>query len=265
MKYVIEYDRTDPASIEAYAQRLIGKTFRQVCEEDDNTFPMVIRETTEYGASTVAETKRNKGNLGQIIEEKFFHYSCNSDSRPDFAEAGVELKVTPYKENKNGTISAKERLILTMIDYFAVVNEEFETSHFWTKSKLLLLIYYLYKPEIKQNLDYKIGYSKLFSPPEQDIKIIRHDYEVIVSKIKAGKAHELSEGDTLYLGAAPKASTAKIRRKQPYSDILAKPRAFAFKNSYMTYVLNTYIVSGKQTYEAIIVDKAQDSFEDYVV
>ena len=67
------------------------------------------------------------------------------------------------------------------------------------------------------------------------------------------------------MGAAPKAATSKDRRRQPFSDILAKPRAFAFKSSYMTYVLNTYIVPGKQTYEPIIVDTAQDSFEDYVV
>ena len=38
------------------------------------------------------------------------------------------------------------------------------------------------------------------------------------------------EGDTMYLGAATKASTSKDRRKQPYSDELAKPRAFSFKN-----------------------------------
>lgn len=175
------------------------------------------------------------------------------------------MKVTPYKKNKNGTLSAKERLILTMIDYFTVVNENFEESHVWNKSRLILLVYYLYQQDIKQNLDYKIGYTRLFTPPEQDIKIIKHDYEIIVEKIKNGKAHELSEGDTLYLGAAPKASTSKDRRKQPFSDIPAKPRAFAFKNSYMTYVLNTYIVPGKQTYEPIIVGEAQDSFEDYVV
>lgn len=49
----------------------------------------------------------------------------------------------------------------------------------------------------------------------------------------------------MYLGAAPKAATSKDRRKQPFSSELAKPRAFAFKNSYMTYVLNNYIVPGK--------------------
>lgn len=265
MENINEYDKRNPASIETYARKLIGKTFRQVCDEDEGTFVINTKTGVDYGTVEVSQVKRNKGNLGQLIEEKFFHYLCNSDSRPDFSEAGVELKVTPYKRNKNGTLSAKERLILTMIDYFSVVNEKFEESHLWNKSRLILLIYYLYQQDIKQNLDYKIGYTRLFTPPEQDVKIIKHDYEVIVEKIKEGKAHELSEGDTLYLGAAPKAATSKDRRRQPFSDILAKPRAFAFKSSYMTYVLNTYIVPGKQTYEPIIVDTAQDSFEDYVV
>lgn len=256
------YDRSDPSSIEAYAQRLIGKSFRQVMEDDYNS----IREDASiYNGADVAEVKRNKGNLGQIIEECFFHYSCNSEARADFPEAGVELKVTPYKINSNGSLSAKERLILTMIDYMTVVDETFDTSHFWTKSRLILLVYYLYQQEARFNLDYRIGYARLFTPPKQDLKIIKHDYEIIVSKIKAGKAHELSEGDTMYLGAATKSSTSENRRQQPFSDIPAKPRAFAFKSSYMTYVLNNYIVPGKNTYEAIITDEPVESFEDYVV
>ncbi len=264
--YIVEYDRSDPISIETYSQKMVGKTFREIREADEARRPMISPgNDADYGQSDVSETKRNKGNLGEIIEERFFHYACNSDSRADFYEAGVELKVTPYRINKNGTLSAKERLILTMIDYFQVVNESFEESHFWNKSRLILLVYYLYLKEIKYNLDYKIGYSKLFTPPEQDVKIIRHDYYTIVSKIKAGKAHELSEGDTLYLGAAPKAATSKDRRKQPFSAEPAKPRAFAFKSSYMTHVLNTYIVPGKATYELIVKDAAVDSFEDYVV
>lgn len=266
MEYIVEYDRSDPKSIERYSQKMIGKTFREILEEGDTSHAVLLGENEmDYGASDVSETKRNKGNLGQIIEEKFFHYARNSDSRADFHEAGVELKVTPYRINQNGTLSAKERLILTMIDYCQVVNEQFEKSHFWNKSKLILLVYYLYEKEVKYNLDYKIGYSRLFTPPEQDVKIIRHDFDIIVAKIRAGKAHELSEGDTLYLSAAPKAATSKNRRKQPFSDELAKPRAFAFKSSYMTYVLNNYIVPGKTTYESIIRDESVDSFEDYVV
>lgn len=265
MDYLIEYDKKSPISIEAYSQKLIGKSFREIWDEDDKNNTFMVRDSDYYGSSNVKVTKRNKGNLGQIIEEKFFHYQCNSDSRPDFDEAGVELKVTPFKENKNGSLSAKERLILTMIDYFQVVNETFEESHLWNKSKLILLVYYLYQKEIKYNLDYRIRYSRLFTPPEQDIKIIKNDYEKIVEKIRAGKAHELSEGDTLYLGAATKASTSSDRRAQPYSDELAKPRAFAFKTSYMTYVLNNYVIPGKHTYESIIETETVDSFENYVV
>lgn len=257
------YDNKNPLSIEEYGQKLVGKTFAKVCAEDIGGEYESIQESRNYAVSH--ENKKRKGGLGELIEERFFHYSCNNDSRPDFPEAGVELKVTPYKINSKGELSAKERLIITMIDYFKVVEEDFENSHVWNKSRLILLVYYLYKKEIENRLDYRIDYVKLFSPPEQDRKIIEHDFEIIVNKIKAGKAHELSESDTLYLGAATKAATSKDRREQPFSDELAKPRAFAFKNSYMTYVLNNYIVPGKNTYEPIIKDSVEESFEDYVI
>lgn len=260
---MLEYDETDSKSIEAYGKKLIGMTFQDVCDQDDMKKSNVVRETEAYEIKH--EDKKRKGGLGEIIEERYFHYPANNDARPDFDKAGVELKVTPYKQNKNGSFSAKERLILTMTDYFKVVNEEFEDSHMWQKARLILLVYYLYQKEIENRLDYKIGYVNLFTPPEEDIKIIKQDFEVIKQKIKDGKAHELSEADTLYLGAAPKAATSKNRRKQPYSDELAKPRAFSFKTSYMTYILNHYIIPGKNTYESIIKEKTEESFEDYVI
>lgn len=261
--YINVYDETNPISIENYAQNLIGKTFSDVCEDDYKRAVGIIKESnTEY--SLKHENKKRKGGLGELIEERFFHYPCNNDSRPDFDKAGVELKVTPYKINKNGSLSAKERLVITMIDYFSVVDETFENSHLWSKSRLILLIYYLYKKEIENRLDYRIDYAKLFTPPKEDLQIIKHDFDIIVSKVKQGKAHELSGGDTMYLEACPKASTSADRRKQPFSDELAKPRAFAFKNSYMTYVLNNFIVKGKDTYEPILSDEIEESFEDYV-
>lgn len=258
----LEYDEFDPVSIEEYARKLIGKTFLEVCEEDIGK-QSIIKEEGNYKADH--ENKKRKGGLGELIEERYFHYHSNNDACPDFDKAGVELKVTPYKKNKNGSISAKERLVLTMIDYYSVINENFFESHMWQKARLILLIYYLYDKEIKDRLNYEIGYVKLFSPPESDMKIIQHDFEVITQKIREGKAHELSEADTLYLGAAPKASSSKDRRKQPCSDELAKPRAFAFKNSYMTYVLNHYIIPDKDTYEPIIKKNIDETFEEYII
>ncbi|MDB8542924.1 Sau3AI family type II restriction endonuclease [Turicibacter sanguinis] len=252
--------------MELYSQKLIGKTFSDVLNENESNIEALYETPENYGQNL--ENKARKGGLGQLIEECFFHYKCNNDSNPDFDKAGVELKVSPYKINKNKSISAKERLILTMIDYFKVVDESFEDSHLWYKSKLILLIYYLYSKEIENRLDYPIHYAKLFTPPKEDIEIIKKDYETIINKIKAGKAHELSEGDTLYLGAATKSATGANRRKQPFSDIEAKPRAFAFKTSYMTYVLNNYISPNITTYEPIIknIDELKKtSFDEYIL
>lgn len=259
----LPYDETIPTSIENYAQHLIGKTFLEILNESNS---IISEDSATYGINH--ENKKRKGGLGELIEECYFHYKSNNDSNPDFDKAGVELKVSPYKINKNGSLAAKERLILTMIDYFKVVNETFENSHLWYKSKLILLIYYLYSKEIENRLDYPIHYAKLFTPPAQDLEIIKKDYETIINKIKAGKAHELSEGDTLYLGAATKSATGANQRKQPFSEVPAKPRAFSFKTSYMTYVLNTYIVPNITTYEPIIKNPdilKKTSFEDYIV
>ena len=267
MSHYPEYDETSPESIEAYGKKLIGKTFAEVCKEDSLRNASEISEATvDY--QTSHGNKNRKGGLGQLIEERHFHYAANNEARPDFEKAGVELKVTPYKltKGRNGLkASAKERLILTMIDYFKVVNEEFLKSHMWTKSQLLLLIYYLYQKELENRLDYRIDYVSLFAPPKEDVDIIEQDFYTIRDKIIAGKAHELSESDTLYLGAATKAASSKNRKKQPYSDELAKPRAFSYKSSYMTYVLNNYIIPGKKTYEPIIKEPVETPFEKYVV
>lgn len=263
MNFKLGYDETNPLSIEDYGKRLIGRTFQDVCDRDELYKIDTIEEAASYKNSH--ENKKRKGGLGEIIEERHFHYEANNEARPDFYKAGVELKVTPYKTNKNGSVSAKERLILTMIDYCKVVSESFEESHMWAKSQLILLVYYLYQKEIKNRLDYRIDYVKLFSPPEEDVKIIEHDFNTIREKIRAGKAHELSEGDTLYLGAATKAATSDDRREQPFSDIKAKPRAFSFKSSYMTHVLNNYVIPGKTTYEPIVKESLDESFEDYIV
>lgn len=256
-----KYDKTDKYSIEKYGQKMVGKTFHDLTKMNSDSIVSSIG--IEY--ETSHEDKNRKGGLGEFVEEVFFNYKANSDSNPDFKEAGVELKVTPYKENKNGTKSAKERLVLNMIDYNSVINEtDFNSSHFWYKNKLILLVYYLWKEELKR-LDYKIDFVRLFTPPQQDLSIIENDYKKIVRKIQEGKAHELSESDTMYLSACTKSSDSTKTRKQPNSNIPAKPRAFAYKTAYMTYVLNNYIIGNKPLYESIIQNNEIKDFESHVI
>lgn len=257
------YDKKDPKSIERYGKGMIGKTFRQIWKEnaESGSGSQTLMERTE--TSRYAERhsqKRYKGGMGNLVEECYFKYKSNSDSNPDFPEAGVELKVTPYKMTKKG-MTAKERLILTMINYGELVKEpSFEESHVWQKSKLILLVWYLYQSGMV-NLDFHIDFVNLFTPPPEDIEIIKEDYRKIQAKVRAGKAHELSEGDTLYLGAATKSSDSSKRTEQPYSDIKAKPRAFSYKNSYMNHILNCYISQGIETYEPIV--RKGEHFDDF--
>ena len=261
----MDYNPKKKESIYKYAKKLIGKSFNDICDEDNHFLKAPIKETSGENYKFNHENKSRKGGLGELIEERYFHYKADNEARADFPDAKVELKVTPYKINKNGTISAKERLIISMINYFDIINMEFFDSNVWEKAQNILLVYYLWSSKIENRLDYIINFVYMFSPEGEDLEIIKNDYYKIKQKIIDGKAHELSESDTLYLGAATKASTSKDRREQPYSDIPAKPRAFSLKQSYMTYVLRNYVILDSKKEDKIIKDKKVYGFEQYVL
>lgn len=212
-----DYNKNDPCSIFEYSKNILGKCLR------------------DYSPANY-EDRAGKGGLGEMVEELFFHYQPNSNSNPDFEEAGVELKCTPLKKNARGDWQIKERLVCNMINYCAVVNEDFEHSHFYLKCKLMLILFYWHVAE-KHRLDIQFLFSVLWKLPEKDLMIIRNDYDIIVKKIKDGKAETLSEGDTMYLGACRKGSKATDTTAQPNSNVPAPTRAFCLKMAYMRTVL----------------------------
>jgi len=259
----LPYIKSSKESIENYALNLKEKTFKDVLLNDPNITNEDRSLLFEY-----YNNPRSKGSLGQLIEKHFFFYDINSKSEADFNEAGVELKVTPYTIKANGDLRAKERLVLTIINYMKDYEEEdFLISHVYEKCALMLLIYYLYEPN-KDRLDYVINYIKLFQFPEEDLEIIKNDYKIIIDKIKKGKAEEISEGDTNYLGACTKGANANSLREQPFSDKKAMQRAFCLKNSYMSYILNHYIVNKTEKYESVIKDAKilkEQTLEQYII
>lgn len=259
----LPYIKSSKESIENYALNLREKTFKDVLLNDPNITNEDRSLLFEY-----YNNPRSKGSLGQLIEKHFFFYDINSKSEADFNEAGVELKVTPYTKKANGDLRAKERLVLTIINYMKDYGEEdFLKSHVYEKCALMLLIYYLYEPN-KDRLDYVINYIKLFQFPEEDLEIIKNDYKIIIDKIKKGKAEEISEGDTNYLGACTKGVNANSLREQPFSDKKAMQRAFCLKNSYMSYILNHYIVNKTEKYESVIKDAKilrEQTLEQYII
>ncbi len=206
-----------------------------------------------------------KGAIGTVIEESWFEYTPNSESEPDFPEAGVELKVTPYLRGRNG-IRAKERLVCNIINYMEEYDKTFMTSAFWHKCNTMLLMSYEHLAD-KPKGDYHIDAAVLFSFPEEDLIIIEHDWQVIMEKVRSGRAHEISEGDTMYLAACTKGANASSVRPQPFSSMPAKQRAYSLKSSYMTQILNKYIFGNEQS-EKIIKDYHEleaTTFEEYLI
>lgn len=188
-----------------------------------------------------------KGSVGHIIESSYFGYEINSNAEPDFADVGIELKATGILKMKNGNLKAKERLVLNIINYFEEANADFETSSFWKKNRHLLLFFYEYKKDANNKMDRpntQIIKVEDFKFPEEDLETIKQDWDIIHKKILNGEAHLLSEGDTLILGACTKGSTAeKSLRKQPFSEELAKQRAFSIKQGYMSNLVRKLITN----------------------
>lgn len=218
------YDRADKWSILEFSKQLLGKTLEEAV------------------APVVIDSKRGKGQLGQLVEVYFFGIENNSRQEADFPEAGLELKVTPLRELRDKTLVIKERLVCTMIDYTKDQKVPFEQSHVYLKCAFMLILFYLHQEGVPvQRL--KFIYDVLWQIPEKDLLIMKQDYDKIITKIKAGKAHELSEGDTTYLGACRKGQKGD---SDVFYDLLdgtraaipAPKRAFSLKTQYMRTILD---------------------------
>lgn len=259
-------DMSDGASIERYALNLEGMTFRDIL--DLNIFPSDYTEKSYNKPSF-------KGGMGNLIEERYFGYKANSDSHADFAEAGIELKATCFNVLKNKKISAGERLVLTMIPFDGPVENDLFASHLWEKCHKILLVFYERDRSIDK-YDQKISYVFLYTPPAEDLRIIEEDYKKIVGLIREGRADELSEGLTTYLGACTKGETAEkswveqfYPRKDETGNIVhfkAKKRAFSLKRQYMDYILHEYVLNEHQPTERIMdLTTISDPFETHVM
>lgn len=272
MKKNKPYEDDKLESVFRYSKKLIGMTFKNILEEyyTENKLDskLLEEEISKYNNA------KAKGGLGNLLEKYYYFYEPNNISEPDFPKIGTELKVTPYekKSSSSNNLKAGERLVITMIPNNEEISPNFENSHLKKKISKILMIWYERKKEQLKILN-KIGFVNLFDIydklHEKDFEIICEDYEKIATKIREGKAHELSEGDTRYLGACTKGATAENSLQPQYynKEIYAKRRAFSLKQSYMTYLLNSYVKTGLMEYDSIFSneDLKNNKFDDYII
>ena len=219
---------TSKEEVNDFAQGIIGKKFGDLAPD---------KKTTE------------KNYIADIFEE-WFEKKKDSNSKPDLGV--VELKATSYRKLKNGNFSSKERLVLNIINYNDLVNEEFESSHFIQKNKTLEIGFYQY---FENNLKNEWSFSHMvlyeMARNKTDYEIIKNDWKIIQQYVRDGRAEELSESLTVYLSACTKGGKGGNPRRQPFSNVMAKQRAFSLKQGYMTRILR-HNVLGNEHNDSII-------------
>ncbi|WP_433595415.1 MutH/Sau3AI family endonuclease [Lysinibacillus xylanilyticus] len=224
------------------------KTIREIKERGEAAVGKMIRElVTQENVDKWYASPRNKGWLGNAVEKDWFGLSNNSRPEADFNNLGVELKCAGLKFfTKDKTWGAKERLVLNIFDFNEEYKNSFHNSSFLKKSKLVELMLYKYDPvdyfplegkEYPTYPDFLMTHSILFNLNDlldDDWAIIENDWNIIMDMIRQGRAEDISEGMTQYLGAVTKGSkTAENQTTQPFSDKKAHRRAFSLKPTYM--------------------------------
>lgn len=243
-------DAATEAEVLEYAKKLRGKRLRDVLP----------------ASGRVAESKPgDKGAVGQLVE-RAFGLARSSEQRPDFGNAGIELKVVPLKRSSR-SVRSKERTSVTMIDYGALVDETWHTAKVRKKIEKILFVFY-YHVDKGNPLDTVIEETVLWIPQGELLPQLRSDWSVVRKKVLDGLAHEISEGDGRVLGAATKGAGGGKLVDQPRNQaVRAKPRAWALKPA-----LTTWLYEEKRSGKKPVISlrdalklKPAEGFEDAVL
>ena len=180
-----------------------------------------------------------KGGFGNKVEELHYQIENNNRQEPDVANLGIEIKTNSLKRLLNKAIVAKERVVLGMIDFSELVLEDFDTSSYLKKNRIILFNMYLYDKNLK-DCDYRFLLVDIIKISKEDVDVIKRDWNIIKGKAQNLKAEEISQSDTEYLAAVTKGG--KNQKPQPYqvgSKVgKAKRRAFAYKGPFINHLLH---------------------------
>ncbi len=90
-----------------------------------------------YNITVFKDGKKNKGWAGQVIE-RYLGLPLNSAQSPNFGS--WELKTISLKFLKNGDLTVKETMAITMIDPHNISITDFENSHLLNKLKKQVIV-----------------------------------------------------------------------------------------------------------------------------
>lgn len=203
-----------------------------------------------------------KALLGDTLEH-YFGIPRNNAARPDFPEAGVELKTVPLAPRRDGLggYRIKERTKVCGIDFHKLIEQTWRTSQARHKLEKVLFVFIL---PGKTPRDSRVEKVLLWDMPPDVEPTLESDWQKVYDKVAAGKAESISEADGRYLGASTAGAGRGDKATQPNSKELAPRRAFSLKapftrTLYLTESLRENLGLSAQTpLEAAVLRRLHD-------
>lgn len=212
------------------AQDLAGKTIRQTAQETGMVVPV--------------DPKRAKGWVGEMAE-RCLGATAGNRSEPDFQFLNVELKTLPLGDNGR----PKESTYVCTVALTDIHGQQWLKSAVKKKlSKILWL-----PVEADDSIDFlqrRFGSAFLWSPGEEDERILENDWNELMEMITTGRLDQISASHGEYLQIRPKAANARSLGKSfdeegRISETL--PRGFYLRTSFTNKILarHTFLYSDK--------------------
>ncbi len=136
----------------------------------------------KYDITVFKNGKKNKGWAGHVIE-RYLGLPLNSTQSPNFGS--WELKTISLKYLKNGSLTIKETMAITMIDPYNVINTEFKDSHLLAKLEKAIIAarIWINKEEdssiLKAVTKFDLDNPKIFNQVKEDYNLVR---DTIINK-----------------------------------------------------------------------------------
>jgi DNA mismatch repair protein MutH len=128
-----------------------------------------------YNVTVFKDGKKNKGWAGHVIE-RHLGLPLNSAQSPNFGS--WELKTISLKYLKNGKITVKETMAITMIDGYNVERTDFKHSHLFAKMEKIVIAARIWYNQ-QETKSYLHGVYEFNLDDPEIYKQVKSDYNLV--------------------------------------------------------------------------------------
>jgi DNA mismatch repair protein MutH len=223
---------------------------------------------TDFIPSSIKINRKDKGDIGNIIQEYWYGIKRNSLSEPDFTNEGIELKIVPvekYKiKSKNNQFRIKQRTKITSINYNKIIHEQWMSSSVKKKINKILFVFMIddkNDPDDLMIVDFILyEFDKISS---LDKSVIKTDWERLKYFVEQSKVDSIGEVNFRIL--SPSTSGEGKLVSLPSSNLQIKQRSFSFKMSYTRILLDEHRGVKFTSIESLQKLNSISDFEKFIV